>query len=233
LNFINSSGTDRPAVTAGARASDGNPNTAEPLPQEHVAPGPAEATVGFLQHRVLTVPSRAFLNVLAAGSAYVFARGQHVFLELAGLWFGRMSKFAGVGAFGTVLNLVIMSIMLGLGTHYLMAAVVATELTILSNFFMQERLVFRDMRGGRSFWQRFAASFGFNNIEALVRMPLVALLVELVLVPSVAAQALALGVAFLVRFAFTSRVIYRVRPPASAPVLVSATPMTPAGMETA
>jgi putative flippase GtrA len=31
----------------------------------------------------------------------------------------------------------------------LLAAIVATNLTILSNFRMQERLVFRDMRGGR------------------------------------------------------------------------------------
>jgi dolichol-phosphate mannosyltransferase len=171
------------------------------MAQEHAPSRPAEVSVGFRQHKV--------------------SRG------LAGLGFGRMSRFAAVGAFGTVLNLVIMSVMLGAGTHYLMAAVVATELTILSNFFIQERLVFRDMRGGRPFWQRFATSFGFNNIEALVRMPMVALLVELVLVPSVAAQALGLAVAFLVRFAFTSRVIYRVRPSASAPVLVPATPLHP------
>jgi dolichol-phosphate mannosyltransferase len=131
-----------------------------------------------------------------------------------------MSKFAAVGAFGTALNLAIMSVMLGVGTHYLVAAVVATELTILSNFLMQERLVFRDRRQGRPFWQRFAASFGFNNIETLVRMPLVALLVEVVLMPGVAAQALTLAFAFLARFAFTSRLIYQLRPSGSDPVLV-------------
>ena len=124
-----------------------------------------------------------------------------------------MPRFAAVGAFGTVLNLLIMSVMLGLGTHYLLAAVVATELTILSNFLMQERLVFRDMRQDRPFWQRFAASFGFNTAEALVRMPFVALLVEFELVHSVAAQGLALAAAFLVRFAFASRVILSGPPP--------------------
>jgi dolichol-phosphate mannosyltransferase len=152
--------------------------------------------------------------------AGVLAEGAATFRRRIGSRFGRMSKFAAVGAFGTVLNLGIMSVMLGTGMHYLVAAVVATELTILSNFLLQERLVFRDMRQGRPLWQRFAASFGFNNIETLVRMPLVALLVELVLVPSVAAQALALAVAFLVRFAFTSRVVYQLRPLASDPVLV-------------
>jgi putative flippase GtrA len=146
---------------------------------------------------------------------------------------GRMSRFAAVGAFGTVLNLGIMAAMLGLGTHYLVAAVVATELTILSNFLMQERLVFSDMREGRPFWHRFAASFGFNNIETLVRIPVLMLLVDALVIPGVVAQAVTLAVAFLVRFVFTSRVIYRVRPPASAPVLVPATAIRPVEVETA
>ena len=134
--------------------------------------------------------------------------------------FGRMSRFAAVGAFGTVLNLVIMAAMLGLGAHYLLAAIVATELTILSNFLMQERLVFRDLREGRPIWQRFAASVGFNNVETLVRMPVLMLLVDLLLLPGLVAQAATLAAAFVVRFAFTSRVIYRIRPVASIPVLV-------------
>ncbi|WP_354216916.1 GtrA family protein [Arthrobacter sp. UYCo732] len=134
---------------------------------------------------------------------------------------GRLSRFAAVGAFGTALNLAIMAVMLGLGTHYLVAAIVATELTILSNFLMQERLVFRDMREGRTFRQRILASFGFNNIETLVRMPVLVLLVDLLLIPGLVAQAATLAVAFLIRFAFTSRVIYRVRPVASRQVLVA------------
>jgi dolichol-phosphate mannosyltransferase len=284
---------------AGVRAkSDGNPNTAELLPQEHPAAGPAEVAVGFLQPKALTIPSSAadfpeapaeptlvdtvqetiprypaapalddgtvlliykalgdriaevslklwsatigardrvgvrvqssftdlhiaFLNIRAAGSGYVFARSLHFFRQLASLRFGRMFRFAAVGAFGTVLNLAIMAVMLGLGSHYLLAAIVATELTILSNFLMQERLVFRHMRGGRPFWQRILASFGFNNIETLVRMPLLVPLVSVLLVPSLVAQAATLAVAFLIRFAFTSRVIYRIRPAASRPVLVA------------
>lgn len=127
---------------------------------------------------------------------------------------GRMTRFAAVGAFGTVLNLAIMAAMLGLGSHYLPAAIVATELTILSNFLMQERLVFQDNRGGRPLRQRILAAFGFNNIETLVRMPVLVLLVSVLLVPGLVAQAATLAAAFLIRFAFTSRVIYRIRPDA-------------------
>lgn len=132
-----------------------------------------------------------------------------------------MPGFALVGAFGAVLNLVIMWALLGWGMHYLPAAIVATELTILSNFLMHERLVFRDLRGGRPLRQRLIASIGFNNAEALLRMPVLVLLVDLLLVPDLAAQAATLAVAFVVRFAFTSRVIYRTRPAASLPVLVA------------
>jgi putative flippase GtrA len=231
LNLFNSLATDRPAVMAGVRANrDGN---AELLPKKRAAVLQAEVAVGFLQARVWAAPSNAFLNVLDAGSSPVFARSLHFLRQPARLRFGRMSRFAAVGAFGTVLNLVIMSVMLGLGSHYLMAAVVATELTILSNFLMQERLVFRDLHGGRPFWQRIFASFGFNNIETLVRLPVLMLLVEALLIPGLLAQAATLAVAFLARFAFTSRVIYRVPPLASAPGLVPATPIAPVGVETA
>jgi dolichol-phosphate mannosyltransferase len=134
---------------------------------------------------------------------------------------GRMSRFAAVGVCGTVLNLAIMAMLLGLGSHYLLAAIVATELTILSNFLMQERLVFQDIHGGLPLWQRILAAFGFNNIETLVRIPVLVLLVSVLLVPGLVAQAATLAAAFLIRFAFTSRVIYRIRPDAGRPLPAS------------
>jgi putative flippase GtrA len=155
------------------------------------------------------------------------------FGQLTGVRFYRMFRFAAVGAFGTLLNLTIMTLTLDLGGHYLLAAIVATELTILSNFLMQERLVFLDMRGSRPFWQRILASFGFNNLEALVRIPVLVFLVEALFIPSVLAQAVTLAVAFLARFAFTSLVIYRVRPSASVPAVVPGTSIAPTGVETA
>ena len=51
--------------------------------------------------------------------------------------------------------------------------------TIIGNFLLQERFVFQDMRGAASGgWLRFAKSFSFNNAEALIRIPILALLVE-------------------------------------------------------
>lgn len=141
--------------------------------------------------------------------------------QLGGLRLGRITRFAAIGAFGTVLNLAIMAGMLGLGVHYLLAAILATELTIVSNFLMQERVVFSDVREGRPFWQRFLTSLGFNNLETFIRMPVLVLLVGVLLFPSLVAQASTLAVAFLIRFAFTSRFIYRIRPVASRTALVA------------
>ncbi|BCW21105.1 hypothetical protein NtRootA9_38130 [Arthrobacter sp. NtRootA9] len=133
----------------------------------------------------------------------------------------RMSRFAAVGAFGTVLNLAIMAFLLGFDVHYLLAAAVAAELTILSNFLMQEHLVFADRRHSRPFWHRFFANFAFNNAEALARVPVLMLLVEVLVIPEVLAQAMTLAAAFLLRFLFASRFIYRAQPTNAARVQVS------------
>ena len=126
---------------------------------------------------------------------------------------GRPALFAMVGGIGTVLNLLIMGILLALGVHYVAASLVAAELTILSNFFMQEKLVFAEERHtARTLRHRFVASVGFNNIEALLRMPLLMLLVEVLGFNSLVAQAGALACAFVVRYLFHAKVVYRHRP---------------------
>jgi dolichol-phosphate mannosyltransferase len=140
------------------------------------------------------------------------AEGMRFLRQLAGLRFGRMSRFALVGAIGTVLNLVLMAALLGVGVHYLPAAVVATEITILTNFAMSEWWVFSDLRQeGRSRLTRFLQFFAFNNAEAVLRLPVLLVLVELLALPSLLAQAVALAFGFIARFVFVSRVVYRPR----------------------
>ncbi|WP_049829262.1 GtrA family protein [Arthrobacter sp. RIT-PI-e] len=144
--------------------------------------------------------------------------------RLADLLSSRMIRFAGVGVIGTVLNLGIMALLLGAGTHYLPAAIIATELTIVTNFLMQERVVFNGTQAQRPLYQRFLISFGFNNLETLARIPVLILLVEMLQVPGVLAQALTLAVAFLARFTFTSRFVYKSSPSTEVPVAPSLVP---------
>lgn len=134
--------------------------------------------------------------------------------QLATLRLGRLSRFAAVGALGAFVNLAVMWIcMRMLGLHYLFAAALATEVSILHNFLVQERFVFGDMRDGRhSFTVRMAHFFAFNNAEMIVRMPVLALLVSGLGVLAVPAQALTIAAAFLLRFLWVTQVVYRPRP---------------------
>jgi len=136
-------------------------------------------------------------------------QGMRFLGQLAGLRFGKMSVFAVIGAFGAVANLAIMWALTSVGMSYVWAAILAAEATIIGNFLLQERFVFADMRerasGG---WVRFAKSFTFNNAEAALRIPVLALMVETWHISSVLAAGITLAVAFVVRFVFHSLVVY-------------------------
>lgn len=80
----------------------------------------------------------------------------------------------------------------------------------MHNFLMQERFVYRDLRDGRRSLVRRGLTFGaFNNAETLVRLPVLVGLVSGLGLHPVIAQAMTLAVAFLLRFVFVTRVVYR------------------------
>lgn len=139
-------------------------------------------------------------------------QGLHFLSQLAALRFGKMSLFALIGALGAVANIAIMWGLTQIGVGYIVAAIIAAEVTIVANFLLQERFVFQDMTGDAStIWLRFVKSFSFNNAEALVRIPVLAFLVETWHFSSVIAAAVTLVVAFIARFMFHSLVVYAPR----------------------
>ena len=139
-------------------------------------------------------------------------QGVHFLTQLMALRFGKMSLFAVIGGLGAVVNVAIVWALTQFGVDYILAAVIAAEATIIGNFLLQERFVFHDMRDqASSVWLRFAKSFGFNNAEALVRIPIIALMVETGHFSAVVATAITLVVAFVVRFVFHSLVVYAPR----------------------
>ncbi|MFA9446918.1 GtrA family protein [Egicoccus sp. AB-alg6-2] len=121
----------------------------------------------------------------------------------------RPVRFAAVGASGVLVNLAVLAALVHLEVNYLLAAIVAAEVSILSNFVLQERFVFRDRLQHRRFTGRLLRTVAYNNADALARLPLLALLVELVGMYAVLAQALTLALAFGLRLLFMSRVVYR------------------------
>lgn len=136
-------------------------------------------------------------------------QGATFIAHLARLRFGKMSLFALIGVIGAVANLGIMWALTAAGVPYVWAAIIGAEVTIIGNFLLQERFVFADMRtDARALGIRFASSFAFNNVEAALRIPVMALMVETWHISSVLATALSLIVAFVARFLFHSLVVY-------------------------
>ena len=137
-------------------------------------------------------------------------QGAGYLMHLTRLRFGKMSLFALVGALGAIANLAIMWLLMRAGVNYLWAAIIGAEATIIGNFVLFELLVFRDLRGRAArLPTRFLSSFTFNNVEAAMRIPVLAFLVESWHIGAVFASALTLVAAFIVRFLFHALVVYR------------------------
>lgn len=161
--------------------------------------------------RVAEVPFD-FADRFGGESKASLRQGIHFLTQLTALRFGKMSLFAIVGGLGALANVLIVWGLTAIGVNYIVAAVVAAEVTIVANFLMLERFVFQDMKDQASgVWLRFAKSFSFNNAEALIRIPVMALLVSGWHLSAVIATALTLVVAFFVRFLFHALVVYAPR----------------------
>lgn len=161
--------------------------------------------------RTAEVPMR-FHQRAAGESKATWRQGITFLVHLARLRFGKMSLFALIGASGAVANIAIVWLLTSLGLGYIWAAIIAAELTIIGNFLLAERFVFADMRGrAAGLSRRFLASFGFNNAEAAIRIPILAIMVETWNISSVLATAITLALAFVGRFVFHSLVVYAPR----------------------
>lgn len=134
-------------------------------------------------------------------------------------WFlsARISRFALIGAFGTVINVLLMMALVGVGVDYIVAAIVAGETTIVSNFIMQEKFAFADKTDFRKrLGHRFFQSFTFNTAEALARVPFLWILVEVANMLSPVAQAVTILAAFFLRYLFHVKLVYAPQAPAKA-----------------
>ncbi|MCL2595591.1 MAG: GtrA family protein, partial [Promicromonosporaceae bacterium] len=139
-----------------------------------------------------------------------FANGMKYVQQLMALRFGRLSPFAVIGVVGTILNLAIVWALNDAGSmNYLPAVIIANAATIVTNFLLQERFVFHDLRQGSSVWRRFVESFTFNGVEAVVRTLLLWWIVEQAIPQPLLVQAMLIFLAFIVRFVFHARVVYR------------------------
>ncbi len=177
--------------------------------------------------RVLEVPF-VFGTRHSGASKASWRQGAEFVHQLLSLRAGRVLRFAAVGATGVVVNLGMMGLLLREGMHYVPASLVSTELAIISNFLLQERFVFRSRHHAASWRRRAAMSLALNNVDNLLRVPLLLVLVGQGGLSALLAQEVAVAVGFALRFTVLSRVVYRARrvPEAPRPVSEAARALT-------
>ena len=95
--------------------------------------------------------------------------------------------------------------------HYLAAAVVANMIAVGWNFALTDTLLYRNRRH-RSFASRISRFFVMGNADLLLRIPLLALLVDGAHVGVLVANLITLVISFVVRFVILDKVIYRSSP---------------------
>lgn len=154
----------------------------------------------------------------AGESKASLTQGIRFLAQLGTLRFGRMPIFALIGGLGAVANVLIMAVLTHAGMAYMWAAIIASAVTIVANFILIELFVFHDMKEGAGpVWSRFAKSFSFNAIEAVVRIGALYVVVETWHVSSVLATAVLLVIAFIARYTFHSLVVYSPKKQAANP----------------
>ncbi|MFJ9864403.1 glycosyltransferase [Streptomyces sp. NPDC101165] len=120
----------------------------------------------------------------------------------------RMVGFGLIGASGFVPNLVGLWALTVLGLHYVPAEILANQLGVAWNFLLIEQLLFRDRRAHRRWWDRLGRFALLANADLVLRIPLIALLVDRFGMGALSATALALVTTFVLRFVGTEALVY-------------------------
>ncbi|MFE2099266.1 glycosyltransferase [Streptomyces sp. NPDC059468] len=120
----------------------------------------------------------------------------------------RMVGFGLIGASGFVPNLVGLWALTVLGLHYVPAEILANQLGVAWNFLLIEQLLFRDRRAHRRWWDRLGRFALLANADLVLRIPLIALLVDRFGMGALPATAFALVMTFVLRFVGTEALVY-------------------------
>ena len=133
----------------------------------------------------------------------------------------RAARFGAVGAVGLVVNLGAQAALIeGLGVNYLVAAVVATQVSSTVNFALAESWVFGAGARPSGRAGRYVAFLAMNNVALLLRGPIMWMLTSGLGVHYAVSNLTSLVVLTLIRFGIADAVIWRVpQPPARDAVL--------------
>ena len=111
----------------------------------------------------------------------------------------RFIKFNVVGLSGVVVNEAILIVLVAGGLYYVVASAIAIEVSIVSNFFLNDFWTFRDRRHG-NILTRLVTFNGLMIIGLVVNLAVLYGLTELLHVNFAVSNLVGIGVAFLVRY---------------------------------
>ena len=120
---------------------------------------------------------------------------------------GGAARFGVVGASGLAVNEASIALFVsGLGLHYVVGYLLATQCSTLWNFTFVEFWAFRDAEVTNRRWHRYVLLVFVNNLANVLTAPLFVLLTSIVGINYLVSNILTLGIVFLGRFVFADRI---------------------------
>ncbi|MGZ3583134.1 MAG: GtrA family protein [Ktedonobacterales bacterium] len=137
-------------------------------------------------------------------------------------WFQRLFSYLFVGGFAAIVNLFVFYLMYYVvplpfddkntvqhTEHYLIAFVVATEISILANFIPNDRITFSHLPGHSRSWLARCLRFHLTCIAGTLLTLAISYTLHLVHLPAIVAQAIALIIVTAFNFTFHHLFTYR------------------------
>ncbi len=145
-------------------------------------------------------------------------------LKRIGSAFGR---FLTVGLSGTLVNLGLLWLLASLGMNHILAALLATELSIINNFFWNDRWTFKKEAGrNNSTLIRFLRFQAVTSITAVMTLGLFTLCIQWLKLYYLLAQLCAIGLATLANFAINAWLTWGLFAPARVAMASLREPLT-------
>lgn len=134
---------------------------------------------------------------------------KHLAILRVGARRARMLAFGAIGVSGLIPNQLALWFLAAVcGVHYLPAAVLANVVAVAWNFALTDAVLYRNRRAHRSFSSRLTRFFVMGNADLLLRIPLLAFLVDTVHIGYLVGNLVTLVASFLIRFLISDKVIY-------------------------
>ena len=121
----------------------------------------------------------------------------------------RLAQFGGIGLSGVLVNTAALALSSSvLHLHYLIGAVIATQVSTTWNYALLEVLFFKTPRRGEGSLSRYLRFSGLNHGMLLVRGPLLVLFTEFLLLHYLMSNAVVLVLLFAFRYRVSDRMIW-------------------------